>query len=710
MARRFCFPARRVRHLSSDHRCRLPATPTIPFTIDEKTALAAFTTWSEDQTDVGDLEADEKWQVLRPVSLQPRFIPFYFFEGDAETSFRAFIYYESVAIMRTVFLAPFRALADHMRDNRTYGRGKIGLRELDRRMRRRQIPPQFRQRALRKLEKEGAPKVAGHWETRSRVITRLVEYTARLTLPPERIGVHHDAAEGVYAGFEWRREYVEDLLSGDDAPDVGDLLDYDTKPLRDLEPRSLERPRGTVIEPFVCNPGWAYGHFIRSTISNSKVIRAQALEQARSSDEIFQVSNGNGNWFKWSGLPPPPDAPTGQIHRFVAGLRAAAQAIEGLGGLIPMTMRAPQTILFSTGLNMISRTIGKLLRIPQYWVHANMRNFYALRRPRVPGQKPDKDSIDMPWNYFVFADEFRSRMKNPRLAGAVLMPVWVVEYVEEWDQAGVEVDYQAQIETVPPRVTPADLEKKTFRVFLSGCGEQRGDDDDEYEDEEPDWFDRALDRWLGEDVEPDEYHLAMAKGRPPPGHPSHSALIGGGVATLGFAAWGAAGWLFGFLPVGAIVPGGPSVVVATGLGSPVVGAGLGYAYCKYCNWLLDQDWDAAGKRRLVERSQNLYWQQDEYWENELSRVMDGASPDFSLDEDAILEEFTEDERRENEGDALLYLGSKVTLTHTSIYGGGGGGGSQRVRLRQSGQLRRTPRRDVVAGFDDAMAWPLRQST
>ena len=40
----------------------------------------------------------------------------------------------------------------------------------------------------------------------------------------------------------------------------------------------------------------------------------------------------------------------------------------------------------------------------------------------------------------------------------------------------------------------------------------------------------------------------------------------------------------------------------------------------------------------------------------------------------------------------------------------GGGGSQRVRLRQSGQLRSTPRREVVAGVDDARAWPLRQST
>ena len=40
----------------------------------------------------------------------------------------------------------------------------------------------------------------------------------------------------------------------------------------------------------------------------------------------------------------------------------------------------------------------------------------------------------------------------------------------------------------------------------------------------------------------------------------------------------------------------------------------------------------------------------------------------------------------------------------------GGGGSQRVFLRQSGQLRRTPRREVVAGVAVARAWPLRQST
>ena len=40
----------------------------------------------------------------------------------------------------------------------------------------------------------------------------------------------------------------------------------------------------------------------------------------------------------------------------------------------------------------------------------------------------------------------------------------------------------------------------------------------------------------------------------------------------------------------------------------------------------------------------------------------------------------------------------------------GGGGSQRVRLRQSGQLRRTPRREVVEGVAEARAWPVRQST
>ena len=33
-----------------------------------------------------------------------------------------------------------------------------------------------------------------------------------------------------------------------------------------------------------------------------------------------------------------------------------------------------------------------------------------------------------------------------------------------------------------------------------------------------------------------------------------------------------------------------------------------------------------------------------------------------------------------------------------------------MRLRQSGQLRRTPRREVVEGLAETRAWPLRQST